>query len=274
MKFVDNAFKYFFKNFLWLFIIFLPVTAFFVALIVPGSKANFIFNLSTNKVDSFVDVLKAYYPFGGLSALYLILFAILFGLSLAVFTAISEYHMRTGRHDLKESIKLVPSYILPCLLISLILLFASVIINIGSAAICYLIYKLCVVDKVVRINGEWLASVFYILFSMVYVVVSAFLLYTTNHIMLNKSTLGESLGLTSLNFDKKFFKYLCSFILPALILIPLYVFTPVTWWGTLIYGICFNLVFMYIASLNLTAFYKINNLERKDLKIYPYMYFK
>ncbi len=274
MKFVDNAFKYFFKNFLWLFLIFLPATAFFVFLIVPGSKTNFIFNLTNIQIDNFVEVLKAYYPYGGLSALYLILFAVLFGLTFAVFTALSEYHMRTGKHNIKESIKLVPSYILPCLIISLFLLFVSFVVNVCSAATSYLIYKLCVVDKVIKINGAWLASIFYVLFSLVYVVVSAFLLYTANHIMLNKSTMSESLGLTSLNFDKKFFSYLCSFILPILILLPLYVFTPVVWWGSLIYTLCFTLVFMYIASLNLTAFYKINNLERKDLKVYPYTYFK
>ncbi len=274
MKFTENAFKYYFKNFLMLLLTFLPATAFFVVFVNASGKVQFITHLTSASINDFVDVLNIFYPRGWLSALYLILFAIIFALTFAIFTSVSEYNMRTGSLNLKESFKQVPQYILPSLLMSGLLLIVSVIINIGLATIIYLTYKVCVADKIININGGFVADVFFVLLSLVYALISAFLLYATNHIMVNKTTFRESLSLTVLNFDKKFWAYIGAFVLPVFALIPLYLFTSTAWWGVFIYGTVFVLIFMYVASLNITAFFSLNNLERKDLKKYPYSYFK
>lgn len=274
MKFTENAFKYYFKNFLMLLLTFTPATIFFVTLINASGKVQFVANLSDASVKDFVDVLNVFYPHGWLSALYLVLFAVLFALTLAVFTAISEYNMRTGSLNLKESFRQVPGYILPCLVVSAILLVVSVLINLFLAMVIYLTYKVCIADKIININGVFLSDVFHVLFSLIYALISAFLLYSANHIMINKTTFRESLSLTVLNFDKKFWGYIGAFILPVIVLVPLYLFTPTAWWGVFIYGVAFVLIFMYIASLNITSFYTLNNIERKDLKKYPYSYFK
>lgn len=274
MNFVSTTFKYYFKNFFRLLLIFLPATVFFVFLVNPSEKIRFLFTLENANIENFVDILNVFFPHGYFSILYLILFAVIFALTISIFTATSEYHMRTGKHNFKESIRLIPSYILPCLVICLILLLASVILNICFSAICYFSYKLIVVNKVIKINILLITSIFFVLINLVYAIIGCYLLYTANHIMLNKSTMGESLGLTALNFDKKFFTYLCSFILPCLIMLPCYILLPNVWWAYLIYGVCFVLSFMYLAVLNLTSFYSINNLERNDLSKYPYIYFK
>jgi len=274
MNFISDTFKYYFKNFFKLLLVFLPATVFFVLLVSPISKIEFIYSLKTATINNFWDCFKVFFPYGFLSVVYLILFAILFALSFAVFTALSEYHLRTGKHNIKESIRLIPSYILPCLVVCFILMLVSIFINFCFSAICYFAYKLIVVNKVINLNIVVVAGIVYGLLNLIYVIVGSYLLYTSNHIMLNKSTMAESLGLTALNFDKKYFIYLCSFLFPALILVPMHIFTPHVWWANIIYIIGFTLSFMYIAVLNLTSFYKINNLERNDLKKYPYTFFK
>jgi len=274
MKFVSTTFKYYFKNFFRLLLVFLPATAFYVALVNPSTKVKFIMSINSASIENFGEVLKVFYPQGFMSILYVILFAIIFGLTLAVFTSMNEYYMRTGSHNVKESLRQTPSYFLPCLIISFMLLLASVIINFCFAAICYFAYKLIVVDKAIKISAVLVVTIFYILTNLVYIIIAAYLLYTANHIMLTKSTLLESLGLASLNFDKKFFVYICSFCFPIIIIAPLYIFTPNTWWGTIIFGIGFILAFMYETTLNLTTFFTLNNIERKDITKYPFQYFK
>ena len=268
MKFIKLSFSYLKKNFLYMALFAIVPTVFVGCLLRPFALFEFLNMYPSMRVENFGTIFNSIFKFSFLNIFLTLLGLIVISIFVSVAFGQLENHMRSGKINIKNSLKMVNNNFLVVfanILALFLIWFLLKFIFSGLMILIHLIF--CGLNTTPYAICEIFAIFFSALAFVVFVQISAIFLLNIPNMLLNgypaKQAFSSSIKL--LNFNN--FQFLLAMVLPFVVIIPLSsvlannISILASIIGTFILSV-------YIPALVMTAYFELSNTSRYDNRKY------
>jgi len=265
MKFFKGTSLYFVKNFFVVMLFVLPASLFYAFLIRPTGFV-FIKGYRSMEIDRFTDVFMNIFNFHWTNILYSVAFIAILVFTFILLTGLIEYHMRTGRMRLSRAFHQMTKYIAPTVIVFAVLIAAFFFLTFVFAAFVYFAHtttgNLGTVGNATSFSMVLVAYVFLI---SLFVAFASFMLTSILLSVVQTNSFRGSLTACAYLYDGgNFLAHFGTMAIAAVIF-----FAPLYFVGSfllveLVIATFTALALGYAIVNNIAAFFKLNNMERKD----------
>ena len=268
MKFIKLSFSYLKKNFLYLLAFAVVPTVFIGILLKPFSLFHFVNIYPTLQITGFGSIFNALFQFSFVNILLTLLGLIILSVFVSIGIGNIENHMRSGKLNLKSTLKFINNNFL-VVFVNILIIFASwfVLMFVYSGVLC--------LTHIIFSGINSFPSIFLIVFAIIlasavfvlFIEIIALFALNIPNMLINGYPAKQAFSNSIKLLNRKNFEFLFAMLVPFVVIIPLAsIFASNLIIIPNIVGLL--LILTYYPSLIMTGYFELSNTPRYDNRSY------